>query len=92
MEWIVGFEVLIAVVMNVAIFWDIAPCNPYMNHRFVGTYHFHLQGRKSTEKEASVKHVARHVWMEVMLSSETSLYTWTTRPYIPEDGNINRMG
>jgi hypothetical protein len=32
-----GFEVLAAVVMNVAIFWDIAPCNPYVNRRFGGT-------------------------------------------------------
>jgi hypothetical protein len=42
----VGFEVLTEVVINVAIFWDIAPCGPYMN-RFGGTYHLHLQGRKS---------------------------------------------
>jgi hypothetical protein len=33
----------------VAIFWDIAPCSPYVIRRFVGTYHFHLQGRKSGE-------------------------------------------
>jgi hypothetical protein len=30
----VGTEVLTAVVMNVAIFWDIAPCSPYMNRCF----------------------------------------------------------
>jgi hypothetical protein len=28
----VGFEVLTAVVMNVAIFRDIVPCSPYVNH------------------------------------------------------------
>jgi hypothetical protein len=34
----------------VAIFWDIAPCSPYVNRCFRGTYHLHLQGRKSAEK------------------------------------------
>jgi hypothetical protein len=32
------FEDLTAVVMKVAIFWDIAPCSPYMNQCFGGTY------------------------------------------------------
>jgi hypothetical protein len=32
--YIVGFEVLTAVVMNVAIFWDIVPCSPYVKRRF----------------------------------------------------------
>jgi hypothetical protein len=27
----VGFEVLTAVVLKIAIFWDRAPCSPYMN-------------------------------------------------------------
>jgi hypothetical protein len=50
---IVGFEVLAAVVMKIAIFWDTVPCISYMNRRFGGTYHFHLQGRKSAEQETS---------------------------------------
>jgi hypothetical protein len=29
---------------NVAIFWNLAPCSPYVNRRFGGTYHLHLQG------------------------------------------------
>jgi hypothetical protein len=29
------------------IFWDITPCSPlWVNWRFRGTYHFHLQGKK----------------------------------------------
>jgi hypothetical protein len=32
----VTFEVLTAVVMRVAIFWDIASCSPYINQRFRG--------------------------------------------------------
>jgi hypothetical protein len=39
---------------KVAIFWDTAPCNQNMNRRFGGTYHLHLQGRKSVEKETNV--------------------------------------
>jgi hypothetical protein len=35
----VGFEVLTAVVMNVAIFWDIALCSMYVNQHFRGTCH-----------------------------------------------------
>jgi hypothetical protein len=33
----VGFEVFAAVVMKIAVFWDTAPCSPYMNRRFGGT-------------------------------------------------------
>jgi hypothetical protein len=40
---ILGFDVFTAVVTNVAIFWDIAPCSSYMNRCFGGTYHLYLQ-------------------------------------------------
>jgi hypothetical protein len=41
---VVGFEVLTAVVMNVAISWDIAPCSPYVNRRtYIHTsIHIHI--------------------------------------------------
>jgi hypothetical protein len=29
--------------MNVAVFWNIAPCSPHVSRRFGGTYHLHLQ-------------------------------------------------
>jgi hypothetical protein len=45
--------------MNVAIFWDIQSCSPYVNRRFGGTFHLHLQGRKSAEQDTSVQVVAR---------------------------------
>lgn len=45
------FEVLTPVVMEVAIFWDIVLYSLYMNQRFGGIYHVHLQGLKSTEQE-----------------------------------------
>jgi hypothetical protein len=44
--------------MNVAIFWAIAPCSAYVNKRFGGTYHLHLQGRKSAEQETSLQQLA----------------------------------
>jgi hypothetical protein len=31
------------VVMNVAIFWNIAPCSPYVNRRFEGKYRLNLR-------------------------------------------------
>jgi hypothetical protein len=45
---------------KVNIFWDtrIAPCGTYVNRRFRGMYHLHLQGRKSAEQEISVQQVA----------------------------------
>jgi hypothetical protein len=40
-----GLEVLSAVVMKTAVFWDITPCSPLkVNRRFGGTYLLHLQG------------------------------------------------
>jgi hypothetical protein len=53
MRVFVGFEVLTPVVMNISIFWDIAPCDPYEN-RFGGTYRLHLQARKSAQQETSM--------------------------------------
>jgi hypothetical protein len=47
-NFIVGFEILTAVVMKSTIFWDITPCSPLsVNRRFGGTYRLHLQGRKN---------------------------------------------
>jgi hypothetical protein len=39
---------------NIAIFSDIVPCGPYISGGFGETYHIHLQGRKSVEKETSM--------------------------------------
>jgi hypothetical protein len=32
--------------LDVVIFWDIAPCSPFVNRRFGGTYHLHAQVRR----------------------------------------------
>jgi hypothetical protein len=46
---IVGYQVLTAVVMNVAIFWDVVPFNAYVNRHFRGKYYLCLQGRQSAK-------------------------------------------
>jgi hypothetical protein len=52
--WIfVGFQFLIAVIMDVVIFWDIVPCSPHVNQRFRGTYHLHLQGHYEPSKKSA---------------------------------------
>jgi hypothetical protein len=33
----VGYEIITPAVMNVAIFWDIVPCSPYVYRRFGGS-------------------------------------------------------
>jgi hypothetical protein len=95
----VGLKALARLVMNVSIFWDVAPCSPYVHRRFVETYHLHLQSRKSAEQQAS-RQKKRSVgdefllswfWtltMEAILSSEKLMKIRTTQLYIPEDGNI----
>jgi hypothetical protein len=60
-----------------AVFWDMAPCSPYMNH-FGGTYRLHLQGRKS----------AYHEYVGDS-SSKMSVHVRITRRYMPEDGNFH---
>jgi hypothetical protein len=37
--------------LNVAIFWDRAPCSPHVNRRFEGTNHLHVQGLNSMKQE-----------------------------------------
>jgi hypothetical protein len=62
----VGFEVLIAVVINSSIFWHITACSPLkVNRRFGGKYLLHLQGRwmSQAKKQSESKWQAepRHV-------------------------------
>jgi hypothetical protein len=37
--------------LNVAVFCDTVPCSSYVNRRFEGTYHLHLQGWKSARNQ-----------------------------------------
>jgi hypothetical protein len=45
--------------LNVAIFWDIAPCSLYVNRRFEGMYQLHLQGITISRAKNSVQEVPR---------------------------------
>jgi hypothetical protein len=56
--------------MKVPIFWDIAPCCPYMNRRFGGTYHPppHLQGRNQPNKKPACYQVARQTLPSQLLA------------------------
>jgi hypothetical protein len=58
----IGFEVLTAVVLKVAMLRNTAPCSPYMNQRFEGMYHILLQGRKSAKEETRV--LAGGIWTQ----------------------------
>jgi hypothetical protein len=40
------------------------PYSRYVNRRFGGTYHLHVQGRKSAEQETSVQQVARQRYIQ----------------------------
>jgi hypothetical protein len=87
-ERFVWFEVLTAVVINVAIFCDIAPCSPYENRRFGEMYHLQLRCRKLAQKPASSRWLllfARFftLKMEAVCSCETSVHTRTTPRYTP---------
>jgi hypothetical protein len=42
--------------MNVAIFWDIELCNPYVIQGFGGMYYLDLQGQRSAEHQAEHLH------------------------------------
>jgi hypothetical protein len=78
----VEFQVLTAIVMNVAISWAIEQCNPYVKRRLGGTYHLQLAARWFLARLFST------LKMEVMRSSETLVHIRTTRCSIPENGNI----
>jgi hypothetical protein len=46
-DFVVGFEVLTAVVMKSSIFWNIRPCSPSkVNRCFDGTCRLHLQTQR----------------------------------------------
>jgi hypothetical protein len=52
--YFIGFEVVTAVTMKNAVFWNLAPCRSCVNRRFGGRYRLHLQGRKIRERGTSV--------------------------------------
>jgi hypothetical protein len=80
---------LISLSWIVAIFWDTAWCSLYVNRNFRGlSQQFCL---------ATCWHAGfLFAWfstlkMEAIHSTETLIHIWTTRRYIPEDGNIRNF-
>jgi hypothetical protein len=63
----VRFEVITAVTIKNAVFWDVAPCSSCVNRRFGGTYCLHLNGRKIHERGTSVSR-----WLQTELPVENS--------------------
>jgi hypothetical protein len=66
----------------------MAPCSPYVNRRFRERIASIFRVKNQMSKTP-----ARSRWftskMEVIRTSETFVHIQTTRPYIPEDGNIH---
>jgi hypothetical protein len=63
------------------IIWDM-PCRMFkVNRRFAGTYRLHLQGRRKSQQETSVKEMKV---FETLVDIQR-----TTRNYIPEDGTLH---
>jgi hypothetical protein len=63
-----------AVTMKNAVFWDVAPCSPFVNRRFGGTYRLHMQCRKICERGTSVSR-----WLQTEHQSKTTSYIRTGR-------------
>jgi hypothetical protein len=77
----------IIIIMNVAIFWYIAPCSPYVNRRFGGTYHIQIYiatGYTPASCPADFR-----LWRWVWYFLPKRRFTYTTRRYITEDDNIH---
>jgi hypothetical protein len=102
-SYVVGFEVLTAVVTKRSVSLFITPCRPLkVSRHFEGTYRLHLQGRKisrarnqheSTFSPAftliSCSAYSSTLKIEAICSSETSFdFQGTTQRYIPDDRSL----
>jgi hypothetical protein len=67
----VRFEVLTAVTMKNAVFWDVALCRYCVNRRFGGTYRLHQQGRKIRQRGTSVSR-----WLQTATSQKTAFFIY----------------
>jgi hypothetical protein len=75
-----GFEVLTAVIMKIAIFWSITPCSPLsVNRRFGGTYRLHLQRLKIS-------------WARNQCESKLQAEWWRWRRYVPSKRRLTLNG
>jgi hypothetical protein len=81
----VRFEVVTAVTMKNAVFWDVAPCSSCVNRRFGGTYRIVCSLQPPAYAGSSLADFFT-LKMEAICSSETSVHTITTIRHIPENG------
>jgi hypothetical protein len=82
-KWIVkfrhvGFEVFTAVTMKNTVFWNVVPCRSWVNRRFGGMYHLHLQGRKIREQV-----VADCCHLLTLFPRSRIFLPWRGRWYVP---------
>jgi hypothetical protein len=62
-----------AVIMKIAVFWDVTPCGCCKNRRFGGMYCLHYQGDKSQRARNNVisnyqpKHTAKEYYVSAPL-------------------------
>jgi hypothetical protein len=83
----VKFKGFKAVTMKNAVFWDVAPCGSCVNRRFGGMYR-RLNLQPPAHAGSSLADFST-LKMEAIRSSETSVYTRSTRRHIPEDGILH---
>jgi hypothetical protein len=74
------FEVFTAVTMKNAVFWDLTPSRPCLNSRF---------GQEAPAHAGSSPADFSTLKMEAIRSTETTVYTISTRRHIPEDGILH---
>jgi hypothetical protein len=83
----VEFEVLTAVVMKSAIFWEIMLCSPLkVNRSFGGTYRLHLQGSRISRSRN------QHECMWQCLPLLLILRPWTWRRRVPPKRRLTFNG
>jgi hypothetical protein len=93
----VRFDVLTTVAMKNVVFWDVTPCSSFKNRRFGGTYLHHLGAKESvylctvfwlllTTNVVSSSLSLSTLMIVAMHSSATSVLTWATRRYVPDNG------
>jgi hypothetical protein len=79
--YFVLFEVITAVAMKNAVYWDVPPCISCVIQRFGKTYRLQLQGRKIRERnkreqmaaDCSSLHFRRRHFFIIIILSEWSL-------------------
>jgi hypothetical protein len=74
--------------MKNAVFWDMAPCSPFVNRRFGGTYRLHLQSEPPAHAGTSLADFST-LKMETIRSSESSVHQRITWRHIPEHGILH---